>query len=54
MEDALDQTTKQPVKHLHSFIEAYAEAAGSGYFPNISQFLLILAVLPVTTCTCEL
>lgn len=47
--------TKQPNNQskISTAIEAYAEAAVSGYFPNISQLLLILAVLPVTTCTCE-
>lgn len=48
--------TKQPNNQskICTALEAYAEAAGSGYFPNISQLLLILAVLPVTTWTFEL
>lgn len=45
------QLNNQP--KISTAIQSYAEAARSGYFPNISQLLLILAVLPVTTCTCE-
>lgn len=38
---------------LHILSYSYTGDAINGYFPNISKRLLILAVLPVTTCTCE-
>jgi len=45
---------KQPEKKskISTAMEAFKETEG-GYFPNIRQLLLILAVLPVTTSTSE-
>ncbi|XP_025192735.1 52 kDa repressor of the inhibitor of the protein kinase-like [Melanaphis sacchari] len=46
--------TQQPVKKekINTAIDAFKETE-DGYFPNIRQLLLILAILPVTTSTSE-
>jgi len=43
---------EQPVKKAKIAIEAFKETE-DGYFPSISKFLLILALLPVTISTSE-
>ncbi|XP_050056247.1 52 kDa repressor of the inhibitor of the protein kinase-like [Aphis gossypii] len=46
--------TQQPVKKekINTAIDAFKETE-DGYFPNIRQLILILAILPVTTSTSE-